>query len=50
MRHLKVVPVVVEALKVVSKVGYMGWEARDYNQSGIILQNSKDSKKGVGKL
>lgn len=47
MRHLQVVPVVVEALKVVSKVGY---EARDYNQSGIILQNSKDSKEGVGKL
>lgn len=48
MRHLQVVPVVVEALRVVSKVGYMGWEARDYNQSGIIL--NKDSKEGVGKL
>ena len=52
MRHLEVFPVVVEALmSSKQEIAYkVGWEARDYNQSGIILQNSKDSKEGVGKL
>lgn len=32
------------------KVGYMAWFAKDYYQDGIALVNSKDLKKGVGKM
>ena len=31
-------------------VGHMAWYAKDYHQDGIALENSKDLKKGVGKV